>query len=277
MHTGKPNRGTSFIEVRSHDCGLKEIEAPNVDQAIAQTTALNHCTVCIHKKLCMTHQMSAELLKQFDHLVVRQRPLKKGKHVYWQGSPFKAIYVVRSGAVKTYRVSPQGTEQVVGFYYPGDLIGVDGLYKDRYINSAITLDITNICTLPFDQVSDFLCKSSDFQKFFLSYLCGEIYQEQKHHVLSGKSVEERVAAFLIALSLRNERHNLSALHFRLVMKRKDMANYLGLAVETVSRILGKFQKNNWLNIDHHEVTLLDKPALVALLARYDDECGMPHH
>lgn len=225
-----------------------------------------HCEACIHRTICMASKMNFDLLSQFDRQIIRDKPMRKGKHLYWQDSPFKEVFIVHSGAVKAYKLSSTGDEQIVGFYYPGDIIGTDGLFNGRHVNSVVTLDVTTVCALPFSNMSDLLSHSGEFQKCLLSMLSGEIRQEQNHRTFAKKSVDERLASFLIEMSLRNQRSNFSSSSFQLLMKRKDIANYLGLAVETISRMLTRFQAKGWIVIDGHEVELINRQALERLIA-----------
>jgi CRP/FNR family transcriptional regulator len=224
------------------------------------------CEQCIHKRKCIANDMSYELLTQFDHHIVHKKPLRKGRHLYWQNSPFKGVHIIHSGAVMAYRVSPNGVEQVVGFYYPGDVVGIDGLFNGRHVNSLVTLDVTTACELPFLSMSDLLTKSEPFQKRLLSVLGKKLNDEQDYHTLVKRSVDERLAGFLIDLSLKHQNRYFSPSNFNLHMKRKDIANYLGLAVETVSRILTRFQERGWISITKNQVTITDRQALEGLVA-----------
>lgn len=254
---------------KTESCQSFEAQKDTPEILIAKNAV--HCNSCMLRKLCLAADLEGEILKDFDDLVLHKRPLSKGKHLYWQDSPFKSIYIVHSGAVRAYRISPQGKERVLGFYFPGELIGTDGLYNDRYANSTMALDTTTVCELPFQSLSKLFNKKDSIQKRFLSVLSAELLEEQHQHLLCQKTAEQRMAAFLLNLSHRFQRRNLSAYRFQLPMTRKDIACYLGLAIETVSRVLSRFQEKGWLELKRRDLTLLNPSALEDTLSEFIDE------
>lgn len=229
------------------------------------------CSTCWRRRQCIAHDLPHSLVKRMDGIVIHPRALRKGKHLYWQGSPLKSLYIIASGAVKIYRISPEGKEQVLEFYLPGDMLGYTALSGDHYLESAITLDSTAFCELPIKNLSHLIASSPDFQHNFLAAMAEFTLTERRHRILACKSTDERVAAFLINLSVRQQRQNLSESHFRLIMTRKDIANYLGIAVETVSRVLTRFQAREWVTFNGNDVTLHNKTALEESLLECRDE------
>jgi CRP/FNR family transcriptional regulator len=236
------------------------------EQASAVTDKqVNQCERCPHRKTCVAKDIKTEMFPWLDQSLLRQRSLQKGRQVYWQNSPFKAVYIVRVGIVKTYQISSQGSEQTVGFHFPGDLIGADGFYNGLHLYSAVTLDVAGVCILPFEKISRMLSNNQDFQKRFLSAMSGGRYEEQKNRMFLNRSAEQRLAYFILFLSKQGQHQSQSPLIFQLNILRKDIANYLGMAIETVSRNLTMFQQRGWISIEGNEVTLSDKPALEQLL------------
>lgn len=229
------------------------------------------CSACWRRRQCIAHDLPPSLVKHMDEIVIHQRPLRKGKHLYWQGSPLESIYIIASGAVKIYRISPEGKEQVLEFYLPGDMLGCTALSGDHYLESAIALDSTAICELPIKDLLHFIASSPDVQHNFLATMAELTLTERRHRILACKSTDERVAAFLINLSVRQQRQNLSASRFQLIMTRKDIANYLGIAVETVSRVFTRFQTREWVTFNGNEVILHNITALEESLSECRDE------
>src|SRR5690606_13798144 len=163
-----------------------------------------------------------------------------------------------SGAIKGFAVNNQGVEQVTGFYLPGEIFGMDGIGHPNHINSAIALETSAICEIPFSRMEDLSAKIPSLQRHFFALMSREITSDQQLiTMLSKNSAEERVATLLTSISARNARRNLSDSRFRLPMSRADIGNYLGLTVETVSRVFSRFQKQQVLQVDKKEIEILD--------------------
>lgn len=155
-----------------------------------------------------------------------------------------------------------GQEQVTGFYLPGEMLGMDGIATNVYSNSAIALETSAICEIPFDRLEELSSSIPTLQRHFFQLMSKEITNEQQLiTLLSKNSAEERIATLLLSISSRNQRRHLSSLQFRLPMSRADIGNYLGLTVETVSRTFSRFQKQGWIVVDKKEIAIKDMPGL----------------
>lgn len=206
--------------------------------------------------------VSSSQLDELEQIMERGRALKKGEHLYRTGDEFVAVHAVRTGAVKTYALSEDGTEQVTGFYLPGEILGMEGINEDRHHSSAKALDGATVCKIPFSSLEELSHRIPTLQHHILSLMSKELCADRAMHLLLGKkSADDRLAAFLLALSARHQRRGLSASRFRLPMSRYDIANYLGLAVETVSRIFTRFQQNGVLEVEGRELVILDRESL----------------
>ena len=178
--------------------------------------------------------------------------------MFEDGQQFTSLYAVRSGAIKAYSVDQNGEEQVIGFYLPGELFGLDAIHNDAYVCSAKALETSAVCALPFEQVTELSANIHNLQAHMYKTLSKEINPDQQfHRLLSKKTAEERISTFLQNLSERYQRRKLSPTSFRLPMSRTDIGNYLGLAVETVSRVFTRLQQNGILKVDGKELQILD--------------------
>ena len=178
--------------------------------------------------------------------------------MFEDGQQFTSLYAVRSGAIKAYSADQNGEEQVIGFYLPGELFGLDAIHNDAYVCSAKALETSAVCELPFAQVTELSAKIHNLQAHMYKTLSKEINIDQQfHRLLSKKTAEERISTFLQNLSERYQRRKLSPTSFRLPMSRTDIGNYLGLAVETVSRVFTRLQQNGILKVDGKELQILD--------------------
>lgn len=216
------------------------------------------CNACGLKDLCLPYSLNTEEMGIVDSTIKRAKPLQKNQMLFESGAPFNSLFAVRSGAVKTYSIDGKGNEQVVGFYLPGELIGLDAIENKRYNNSAKALETSSLCEIPFDKISELSRTIGNLQTHMYRLLSKEIREDQELQLLIGKkTAEERISAFLFNLSQRYSARQLSATTFRLPMVRTDIANYLGLAVETTSRIFTRLQQQAILKVDGKEVEILD--------------------
>jgi CRP/FNR family transcriptional regulator len=224
--------------------------------------ALQFCSTCAFSSACMAEGMDKSRLRELHVLVEHVGPFAAGTHLFREGDEFQAIAAVRAGTVKTYTVDSQGREQVQGFFLPGEVIGLNAIHAARYPCNAIALDTVTICRFSFPQMAMLALQLPGLQQHLFRLLSSDI---GKALLLAGDyTADERLAAFLVGLSQRYAARGFSPTAFALTMARTDIANYLRLAPETVSRVLKRFRDEGWLRIDRREVELTDRPALERL-------------
>lgn len=234
------------------------------------------CRSCTLHELCLPLGIEGAELERLDRIIRRRRPLERGEHLFRRGDPFRAIYAVRSGSVKTYTESEGGGEQVTGFHLPGELVGLDAIGEGMHPLSGRALERTSLCEIPYELLEPLTAEIPGLRRQLLRLMSREIADDESHLTLLGqKDAEGRIAAFLLSLSRRYAQRGFSPTEFRLPMSRTDIANYLGLAVETVSRIFTRFQNERLLSAERKRVRLLDVPRLEVLagLAPPASRCG----
>ena len=207
------------------------------------------CNDCSLSPICLPLAVAPAQLDQLDRIIHRGRPLKRGEHLFRATDGFDSVYAVRSGALKTYVVSDEGEEQVTGFYLPGEVLGMDGISTAHHVSNAKALETATVCEIPFSQLETLSQQIPSLQHHFFRLMSNEIR-----------------ASLLLSLSARHQRRGLSDHRFRLPMSRYDIANYLGMAVETVSRIFTRFQQQQWLRVTGRDIEILDRARL----------CGQNH-
>lgn len=226
------------------------------------------CASCRLSELCLPLALNKSEIHKLDAIVERNRPLTKGDHLYRQSDEFKSVYAVRSGSFKSYFLSNSGKSRVTGFYLLGDIIGMDGIASNKYANSTSALEHSSICEIPFSQLGKLSREQPSLQHHFFAIMGNEITKDQQvHTLLSSYSAEERTASFLLGLSSRYARVSLSPTRFLLSMTRGDIGEYLGLTVETVSRIFTSLQKKRLISVDNREIELLDIESLRDIISR----------
>jgi CRP/FNR family transcriptional regulator len=205
-------------------------------------------------------------MNALDQIVKHQQPYQPGQHVFHAGDQSHALFAVRSGALKSYCTMEGGDEQVLGFALPGELVGLDGMSDDTYASNSVVLETASICEFSYDDLEE-LCHSLRGLNHQLMRLASkEITTDQGMLLLLGKrKAEEKLAAFLLSLSTRYQPRGLSATVFNLPMSRQDIGNYLGLAIETVSRLFARFQGEGLLKVSRREVTITDLPQLKGMV------------
>ncbi|MCW8196611.1 fumarate/nitrate reduction transcriptional regulator Fnr [Proteobacteria bacterium 005FR1] len=220
------------------------------------------CSQCRLASICLPISLHVEDVDRVDSIIQRGRPLQKGDYLYHAQDKFHAVYAVRSGTVKTIASTNDGKEQVTGFYLPGEILGLDGVATNVHTNSAIALETSAVCEIPFDKLDELGAHIPNLHRHMFRLMGREIGTEQQLITLLSKSnADERVATLLLSISSRNGRRNLSVTSFRLPMSRADLGNYLGLTVETVSRTLSRFQKQGLIEADKKEITITNLDAL----------------
>lgn len=224
------------------------------------------CSNCSLSDLCLPHGMSHDEMDELDKIVRRQQPYQPGQHIFRAGDPGIALFAVRSGALKSYCTTEDGDEQVIGFTLPGEVVGLDGFSDGSYVSSSVVLETASVCEIPYDKLEDMCHVLPGLNHQMMRVVSKEIGADQSMLLLLGKrTAEERLAAFLLGLSTRYHSRGLSASEFNLPMSRQDIGNYLGLAIETVSRLFAGFQKNNLLTVNRRQIVLTDMPKLRAMV------------
>ena len=216
------------------------------------------CGNCRLSSICLPIALESTEIEKLDEIIQRGRPLQKGEHLYRFNDPFSSVFAVRSGTLKAYTLTDDGQEQVTGFYFPGEIVGMDGISKNKYASSAKALETSAICEIPFESLGELSTRVPSLQRHFFQLMSREIAEDQQLMMLLSKnSAEERIASLLLSISTRFARRKMSATHFRLPMSRTDIGNYLGLTVETVSRVFSRLQKINVLVVDNKEINIQD--------------------
>ena len=217
-----------------------------------------NCGNCRLNTICLPLALESDDVKQLDDIIQRSKPLQKNQHLYREGDDFQSVFAVRSGTLKAYKTTDDGREQVTGFYFPGEILGMDGISNNTHASSAKALETAAICEIPFTSLEKLSALMPNLQRHFFQLMSHEITEDQQLiTLLSKNSADERVAALMLSISTRNARRKLSPTHFRLPMSRVDIGNYLGLTVETVSRVFSRMQKMALLRVDNKEIEILD--------------------
>jgi CRP/FNR family transcriptional regulator len=225
------------------------------------------CQDCSLFRLCIPVGIDQSELRELDRIILRHRPIQRGDHLFKDGEVFHSIYAVRSGSLKTYGLTADGREQVTGFFLPGEIVGLDAIGGGQHSCSARALETTSVCEIPFAELETLGERLPSLPKQMLRIMSKEMHHDQLLLMLLGKrTAEERLAAFLLSLSQRFGQRGYSSSEYNLSMSRNDIGNYLGLAVETVSRLFSRFQDDGVVAARGRHVRILDVPRLREMAA-----------
>lgn len=231
------------------------------------------CKSCSLYHLCLPMSIEDDELDELERIIRRRRPLARGEHLFRMQDDFHSVYVVRAGSLKTYTTSEDGQEQITGFHLPGELIGLDAICEDRHHASAKALESTSLCEIPFTQLEDLGNRFRGLRHHLLRLMSKEIIRDESMFMVLGKmTAEQRLASFLLGVAARFRQRGFSASEFNLSMSRNDIGNYLGLAVETISRLFTRFQEEGLLQAERKHVQILDMAGLQAIAGQVV-ECG----
>ncbi|MBS0001800.1 MAG: fumarate/nitrate reduction transcriptional regulator Fnr [Thioalkalivibrio sp.] len=224
--------------------------------------ASGSCDQCSLKLLCLPVGLPDTELWQLDEIVQRRRPITKGNVLFRMGAPFASVFAVRTGSLKTVLLSDDGTEQVTGFALAGELLGLDAINHGEHPVSAVALESTSVCEIPYDKLDALAGRLPGFRQHFMRMMSREIASDESLLALLGqRSAEQRLAAFLLSLSTRLRARGLVADRFCLSMSRADIANHLGLTQETISRLFTQFRKQGLIEIHTRDLRLIDMDSL----------------
>jgi len=226
------------------------------------------CSTCGLKELCLPVGLSQPEMDRLDDLIHLRRTTKKGQSIYRAGDRFDALYAVRSGFFKSNVLLEDGRDQVTGFYMGGELIGMDGIGTEVHTCDAIALEDSEVCVIPFSRLEDLSREVQALQHHFHKVMSREIVRDHGVMMLLGSMrAEERLAAFLVNLSQRFTARGYSPSEFYLRMTREEIGSYLGLKLETVSRVFSRFQDDGLVSVQQKHIRILDTSGLKRMLGQ----------
>ncbi len=225
------------------------------------------CDECLTRKLCLAGELDPVQLRQYQDLPGRQRLLHRGEQIIHQGDAFTSFYIVQSGSVKSYMVTEDGQCQITGFHFSGDILGIEGLKNNRHDSTLEALETTSVCDIQFNAFEQLGDKLTSLKHTLIKSIVIDLNQEKQHVLVLGKmQAEQRLAWFILKISSQGVLRGKGNRHFELSMSRHDIANFLGLALETVSRWLTRFDAKGLIRVKCRSITIIDKGKLTDIAA-----------
>ena len=236
------------------------------------------CAECSLQRLCLPAGIDGEDLGRLDAVVQRRKPLQPGETLFRSGEPLGSVYVASEGAFKTIAVNEAGEEHVLGFHLPGELFGLDAIGSGRHRCDAVALTEARVCEFPFASLAGIALQLPSLQRQLLRVIGQSTDRDHDHvDVLSRRQASERIAMFLHGLGERYRRIGRPADDFRLPMSRDEIARYLGLALETVSRGFSRLHEDGVIEVAGRRVRVLDDAALHMAANGCEADSGRSQH
>lgn len=226
------------------------------------------CSGCRVGRYCIAASADDETLRRLDGLLEVQDAIETDATVIRKGDPFAGLFAVRDGCFKSFVLDRDGREQVLGFHFSGELIGLDAIASGEHLANVVALGPSALCQLEYDELSEISSCSSGLQQQLFRLFSGRLADQ--HWRTGDFTAAERLAVFLLDISARLQRRGGDGAAFELLMSRSDIGNYLGLATETVSRVFSRFRRSGYITVHRKQVTLADKRALQVLASGVTD-------
>lgn len=227
----------------------------------ASTTAT--CSQCTQRDVCFPEELEPSQRLRLDQLSIRRIRIKRGEHLFRDGDAFKALFTVRSGFFKTGLATETGHEQVTGFQMAGEMLGLDGIVTERHMGSAVALEDSEVCAIPYTRLAELSRELPAMQQHLHKAMSREIVREHQMMLLLGSMrAQERLATFLLNLVKRLHARGFSESELVLRMTRADIGSYLGMKLETVSRLFSRLTHEGILTVHQRHVCIADAGRLL---------------
>src|SRR5262245_25125855 len=249
--------------------GWASIQRLNGQRQMIRTISPNRasfgrCSACTVRSLSICGALDQTDLAEFER-IARHVHLAPNEALFTAGQLAHSVHNVTAGVARLYKLLPDGRRQVVGFALPGDFLGMAATGRSSY--SADAVDSLTVCRFSREAFAHFIEQRPYFLLRINEFAARELMLAQDQMLLLGRrTAEEKVASFLVGWRKRlahigDERQTIA-----LPMSRQDIADYLGLTIETVSRTLTRFEREKMLIIVAGGVRLLDPSRAAAMAA-----------
>ena len=224
--------------------------------------AILSCNNCSLYPVCEPTVVGDAVFDISDKLLLKKQPFKAGDIIYKEGEKFSSLFALTAGSAK--EVCFAGTEeQILGFKLKGELTGQNAIATGIYPHTLMALEDSTLCVLPYEK----LTKSADslpaISTKIIKLFAADSYHESqiRRSLATAKTAENKVRAFIYNLASRFKERNLRYTEIKLSMSRKEIADYLGITKETLSRSLSILQKKTLIEISGKNIHIIDFDAL----------------
>jgi CRP/FNR family transcriptional regulator len=224
------------------------------------------CDDCSMNPICQPVGTAKQPLHLSERYLEKRISSKNSYILFHQTEPLTDIYAVCSGTFKLCQKTDDGEENIIGLRFPGELIGEDALYLKNYNYTAIAIGDSSVCKVSVEQMTSCGQLIPEIQQNLIELLSRQSYVRQRNFqaYIGKKSADSLLAAFLLNIIERNADYTQSNDSIELPLSRNDIANFLGLRRETLSRVFSKFQKEQLIQVEGKKIQLLDIEKLTLL-------------
>jgi len=231
--------------------------SPNID--LPHVDYKSNCKTCDTLERCVSTWLDRTLIRYIYPTLVFSEPIEAGEAIYRKGNAVESLHIVKSGSVKAIKPLSGNSYDVEGFYFPGDLFGLCALDEKVQEYDVFALKETVICQLPLKYLESITSSFPRFQQLLVSELTAEIRrQSQRLYNERHLSTEDRVRMFLKSIFERNlEQIVKNRGRFALPMTKRDIAFFLGMSPESLSRILTGLEAQGLINNHFNNIEFRD--------------------
>jgi len=224
----------------------------------AERTNRRSCFQCALRRSCFPGALNDALYSEIDHIAHGRGPVARGDTIFNAGDGFEAVYTVRSGALRTSMIDANGAEQVIGFTLPGEIAGMESLGSGRHCTRAIALERTTVCAIPIDRLLAIAQSHPGLQRRVHQLAGGMIRRDHAHFRELGRhTAHQRLLMFLADLLARYRAAGFATDEVHIPMYREDIANYLGVALETISRMMTRLSDEGVIEVRHRHIRVIE--------------------
>lgn len=231
---------------------------PSVDGNVAGSAATARCPDCMQRHFCLPQGLANDEMRRLGNLLSGSRSVARHAYLFRAGDSLDCVYVLKSGVIKLVWATSNGDEQVLGFCLPGEVLGLEALGAESCANGAVAIETATVCELPIDALERMCREMPRLQHQLHLLFARQIVNSYTALTVVGKgNAEAGLASLLLNLAYRLKAQGYSGKEFNLCMSRIDIANYLGIAVETVSRMFTRLHKKGALKVNKRNIVILD--------------------
>ena len=221
------------------------------------------------RNLCLPAGLGPEAIRQLDQIVSNHARVKKRDCLYRSGDPFTSLYAIRLGTFKSLVLTRDGREQVTRYHMGGEIVGIDGIGDSHHACDVIALEDSEVCVLPFDKLDRLARDVPSLRRNLFRVISRDLCHSHDMMLLLGSMrAEERLAVFLLDLAGRYQARGYSSHEFVLRMTREELASYLGMKLETVSRLFSRLQAEGLILVQGRTIKLLDSSGIGRLIGQH---------
>jgi CRP/FNR family transcriptional regulator len=240
----------------------------STDNVIRLSQGEGHCQSCRLRRLCVMGALTDAEVSRAIHAC---RPVARNHYIFRQGDAARSLFLLKGGSAKSFVVAEDGSEQIERFQLPGDVLGLESLQGRNYSVSALALEHATLCEMPMSEIAKLCQRNSNLLERLLGELGNLLVEDTQLRLLvSQRNAEARLATFLLDIIAHWKHRQLSIDTITLPMSRYDIGNYLGIASETVSRILSRFEARSLIKVDRKRLDIKDLDGLNHVAASAGD-------